>query len=153
MIVNLGQNPDKRRVHSVGTKLQTITKNGALLWAMRANRWLTPSECWASLGHPVTPELVAACKGAVSPFSRGIVAPATRTHHSQVSQAGDAMHVASIGGVLLVVLLRVGDVLGSRNPRSQEGNRDASSDSSRPDQADQFELSELLSAFKKRRVK
>jgi hypothetical protein len=138
IVVNLGQNPLARRVTSCGDCLQTLTKNGSLLWMLGHGRWLTPAECWISLGHPITEELQTCSHGAQSPFSVGRHPPSDRTHRSQMSQAGNAMHVAAYGGIVITILLRFGSVLGCR---VQENQRD-------PESRD---LCDLISLFRSKR--
>ena len=90
-----------------GPRMRTLAKGMGINWCLKQQRWLTPRECWATLGHLVSPELVDAMRGARSPFSVGHAAPRERSRRSQLSERGNAMHLNAIGGVILLIMLKL----------------------------------------------
>ena len=91
----LGDNPSKRATWSANTSMPSQRLNGGLLWSPRLRRMVTGKERLAAMGFPSFPRLAAAAGvpelDALSP------AEATRA-------CGNAMHVASVGLMLLVLL-------------------------------------------------
>jgi hypothetical protein len=93
--------------HSVRS-LQTLTKSMGILWHLGAGRWLSALEQFLAMGHPILQSHVVAAGGS-SMFSIALEGDPSplRTRRSLSSQAGNAMHVNSIGAVLASVLILV----------------------------------------------
>ena len=105
-VVDLNQNPLERKVCSIGKALHTLTKGAGILWCYDVDRALVPSELWSAQGFPIDDDAVRAA-GTRCMFSRGVLAPSSRTRASQIGQIGNTMHVNVIGGVMLATLARV----------------------------------------------
>ena len=122
---DLGQNPNKRALRSKRGKLPTLIAGMGIMFSPKHNRWYFPSELWLSMGFPVTEDDVSRT-GVMCQFSRGFPSvPGRRSRASQLTQIGNAMHVESIGSVLLTVFLKLAKPLnvkkrGHSQPDSDE---------------------------------
>jgi hypothetical protein len=100
-VFNLGDNPWTHCNWSANHGgLPTYRRGSGKFWVAAARRWLLASECWASLGLPVFGPLAAIAGVPVleMPESRG----------EACSQMGNAMHVPSVGVMILVALTSCG---------------------------------------------
>jgi hypothetical protein len=84
---DLCQNPDQRCITTRRGHLMTITKNVGIVFSKRHGRWLCATELLSAMGFPIREEDMRAC-GAECMFSRGAVAPSTRTLRSMKNQCG-----------------------------------------------------------------
>ena len=88
--------------------LHTLVRNDGLIMSLRRGRWLTATELLTSLGLPISLEAQAWAAGAQCQFSRGFgPKPSTRTCRTMAGQAGNAMHVNSIGAVHAIIILKL----------------------------------------------
>ena len=110
------QNPLERPgVRSRNGKLSCLMAGMGIIFSPELGRWLIPIELWLTMGFPVTPAGVSRT-GVVCQFSRGFPnAPRTRTRASQLKQIGNAMHVESVGSVLLTAFLKLAPLLRTRS--------------------------------------
>ena len=91
----LGDNPSKRATWSANASMPSQRLNGGLLWSPGLKRMVTGKERLAAMGFPSFPRLAAAA--GVTELAALSPAEATRA-------CGNAMHVASVGLMLLVLL-------------------------------------------------
>jgi hypothetical protein len=92
----LGDNPEKRLTWSANGCMPSQRLNGGLLWCPRLRRMVTGKERLAAMGFPSFPHLAAAA---------GVVQLAADLSPSEATRAcGNAMHLASVGLMLLVLL-------------------------------------------------
>ena len=110
------QNPLERPgVRSRNGKLSCLMAGMGIIFSPELGRWLIPIELWLTMGFPVTPAGVSRT-GVVCQFSRGFPnAPRTRTRASQLKQIGNAIHVESVGSVLLKAFLKLAPLLRTRS--------------------------------------
>lgn len=108
-VCDLHQRPPARAVHSKGGKMFCIVKNLTLAFDLELGRPWTTSELMTAMGLPIV-EHHAALTGVACAFARSSPAPASRTYRSSVAQAGNAMHVASIGSVVMLCILTFPDL-------------------------------------------
>jgi hypothetical protein len=69
-----------------------------------SDRWLSISEMASAMGYPVRPCDIAASGGARSIFAATSPRPPCRTRSTSANALGNAMHVNSIGSVLMAIL-------------------------------------------------
>ncbi len=127
-VVSLVQNPGVYACDNIGrSHLQTLTRNGYLLYSTFHGRWLTPWESLAAQNFPVFDRMIQF--GESSSFSvvrtdsgsRGTDrAPYNgRARGELYSQAGNSMHVGLVGVALMWAILNVTD----NAPRDQSTRR------------------------------
>ena len=80
------------------------------------------------MGVPVT-ETDVSRTGVMCQFSRGFPrVPRRRSRHSQLAQIGNAMHVESIGSVLLTVFLKLAKPLNMKKRGHSQSDSDEASE-------------------------
>ena len=110
-VFTLSQNAQHRDMSSGKDVLQTITASAAMLWNDRLGRWATSRECLGMQGFPVYDQMVTAFFDGhplwpVSSFNvaRARCGLGPRVRGSMMHQAGNSMHTAVVGSVLLWAL-------------------------------------------------
>ena len=92
-VFDLSQHPSHTGVRRVA-EMPAIRHSGCVLWSPARRRWMTARERAAIMGFPVTEQL-----------ARAAHAPQdTLTTTTRASAVGNAMHVANLGVVILVVM-------------------------------------------------
>lgn len=91
----LGDNPGKRATWSANVSMPSQRLNGGLLWSPGLKRMVTGKERLAAMGFPSFPHLAAAA---------GVMELAALSPAEATRACGNAMHVASVGLMLLVLL-------------------------------------------------
>jgi len=115
-VCDIGQEPSKHKTVSSNGVLFTLIKGMGLIWDARRKMWMTALEVWTAQGFPITADAVKAC-GTLCQFSRGREVPKTRTRASQVSQAGNTIHLNAIGAAIMTSMLCLPPLLPSRDKR------------------------------------
>jgi len=106
---DVGQRPQARASLSRSGLMHTLTSGlGLLMFCSESGyeRWLHVLELLTVMGFPITLESQAITGSACS-FSRGIPAPASRSHASTTCQIGNTMHVNFIGLCGMTTMLRL----------------------------------------------
>ena len=125
---DLGQNPHKRALRSRCGKLPTLIAGMGIMFSPIHDRWFFPIELWLSMGFPVT-ETDVSRTGVMCQFSRGFLrVPGSRSRASQLKQIGNAMHVESIGSVLLTVFLKLAKPLNMKKRGHSQSDGDEASE-------------------------
>ncbi len=97
-LFNLGQNPTERPCHTTHEGfVPTLTHTAGKLWADQWHRWLLPSELAILMGFPCRASLAAAARCSVDACLEQYTA----------ALLGNAMHVASVGGVMAATLASI----------------------------------------------
>ena len=127
-IGDLGQNPRAGfGLHSRKGKLPTLISGMGIMFSPWHERWLLPIELWLAMGFPVTPTATAKT-GVMCQFSRAFPSPPPgRRRSSQLKQIGNAMHMESVGSILLTMVLKLAPLFPKRrhadDPPDHSGNR------------------------------
>ncbi|CAL1165999.1 unnamed protein product [Cladocopium goreaui] len=103
-VVNLGDNPAKRRVPKPGP-LMTFKHNAGILWLAGKSRWLTARERAAAMSFPVYSCLAEQALLEADNLTRSAAA------------VGNSFHVANVGLVIVSLLLSLGHPLPPAWPR------------------------------------
>lgn len=98
-VINLGDNPEKRRVPAAGGPLPTFKHNAGILWVPERRRWLLPLERAAVMGYPVFAQLASTASVDLDSVTR------------DASQIGNGFHIACAGLVIASVLSSLGHPL------------------------------------------
>ena len=116
LVCDVMQNPGERAVVSTTSRLPTFYAGMGLMFSTRLRRWLMASEMWLVMGFPATAS-AAEDAGTACAFTANFPSPPQRTRASQVRQIGNAMHVQSLGSIMLVAVLKLYPLLTkSRTP-------------------------------------
>jgi len=91
----LGDNPSKRTTWSANASMPSQRLNGGLLWSPHLKRMVTGKERLAAMGFPSFPHLAAAA---------GVLELPALSPPEATRACGNAMRVASVGLMLLVLL-------------------------------------------------
>lgn len=128
-----GQEPDSRPMMTRGNYLNTLIRNVGIMMlpdgiGSRSQTWWTASEYFEAMGFPIRHSTQEA-SGVKCVFSIGQPKVWGRTRRSMCHQVGNAMHVNSIGKVILTTYLKVPDINAEKEARSEEGGKATSSSS------------------------
>ena len=96
-VFDLGDSP-LYKAPGDGAMLPTLRKRSTPWWSPQRGRWMTPREKAACMGFPVYPDLARAARVAVDEITG---------RDSTAASIGNAMHVASVGLVILAALAAV----------------------------------------------
>ena len=102
--VDLGQNTGQGGSSHFNDDFHTLTHHVSLVWMPPLQRWLAPCELSTSQGWPIGEDIVAAM-GLPCLFSRvGGTVCESRSRRSQAVQTGNAIHVNSIGSIIMAIV-------------------------------------------------
>lgn len=107
VVADLNQNPLVIAMRSTNGILHCLIKNAGIIHHSGKDCMLIGADFMTSMGFAVTQAHIDAQCGALNGFSlvESLPAPRQRTFKSQCRQAGNAMHVNSIGAVLFYMIL------------------------------------------------